>query len=66
MNQTQARAKLEQATKLIFEVENELNTNSNIRREGYRARIGVGEFLLNFRCFGERDKDLSKDLTVYP
>jgi hypothetical protein len=37
-------AKIRQASELIFDIERELSIVSDLRREGYRARIKIGEF----------------------
>ena len=38
------RKKIQQASELIFDIEQELSIDSDLRREGYRARIKMGEF----------------------
>jgi len=38
------RARLQEAADIIFEIEKRLQLDSDLRKFGYRARIGVSEF----------------------
>jgi hypothetical protein len=44
LTKEEMRAKIQKASELIFEIEQELSIGSDLRQEGYRTRIKMGEF----------------------